>query len=202
MPRRTFDAIVSSVGVLLTAVLVIAGGLLFWGYSFANGQVYENLKAQNIYFPEAGSETLASAEIGPYLNQYAGQQLLDGEQARAYANHYIWVHLQDVADGKTYSEVSSLARQNPDDPELAAQVESLFRGTTLRGMLLDAYAFWKFGQLAMIGSLTAFGLAAIMAVLTVLGFRHLRRVSPNAQIFRAAAGPLSIQDEKLVDTSA
>ncbi len=201
MPRRTFDAIVSSVGVLLTAVLIIAGGLLYWGYSFANSQVHENLKAQSIYFPEAGSESLASPEIGPYLSQYAGQQLLNGEQARAYANHYIFVHLQGIAEGKTYSEVSTLARENPDDPELAAQVDTLFRGTTLRGMLLDAYAFWKFGQLALIGSLAAFGLAAIMGVLSVLGFRHLRKVSPNAQVFAVAGESVSIEDEVVVGTS-
>jgi hypothetical protein len=83
-----------------------------------------------------------------------------------------------VADGKTYSEVSTLSRQDPENQELAAQVQTLFRGETLRGLLLNAYAFWKLGQLALIGSIVAFVLAGIMLVLTILGFIHLRRVSP------------------------
>ena len=187
MPRRTFDKLMSLGGVVLTVTLLVAGGLAFWGYSFANGRVHDQLAAQKIYFPPKGSEALADPQIGKYLNQYAGQQLVNGGQAQAYADHFIAVHLKEVAGGKTYAEVSTLARANPTDQTLQGQVQTLFRGETLRGLLLNAYAFWKFGQLALIGAIAAFAMAAIMFVLTVLGFWHLRRVSPAEEIFAAAA---------------
>ena len=144
MPRRTFDLILSSVGVMLTAVLVVAGVLAFWGYSFANGRVHDQLAAQKIYFPPKGSEALADPQIGKYLNKYAGQQLVNGAQAEAYADDFIAVHLKGVAGGKTYAEVSSAALQNPSDQTLQGQAATLFKGETLRGLLLNAFAFWKF----------------------------------------------------------
>lgn len=188
MPRRTFDLILSSVGVVLTVVLVVAGILAFWGYSFANGKVHDQLVAQKIYFPPAGEGiTSLPAADQPAVAKYAGQQLVNGAQAQAYADHFIAAHLQGVADGKTYAEVSTLSRANPDDQALAGQVQTLFRGETLRGLLLNAYAFWKFGQLALIGAIAAFVLAAVMLVLSILGFWHLRRASPTEQIFAPGA---------------
>ncbi len=190
MPRRSFDVIVSWVGILLTAVLVVAGGLAFWGYSFANGRVHDQLAAQKIFIPPKGNEALADPRIGKYLNQYAGQQLVNGAQAEAYADHFIAVHLQSVANGKTYAEVSSLARANPDDQALQGQVQTLFRGETLRGLLLNAYAFWKFGEIALYGSIAAFTLAGIMFVLSLLGLWHLRKASPTEKIFAPATESL------------
>lgn len=178
MKRRTFDVLMSTAGALITVALIVAGGLAFWGYSFATNEVESQLKAQNIYFPEKGSEALKPPEIGKYLNKYAGQQLVTGEQAKAYADHFIAVHLKDVADGKTYAEVSTLAQANPTDAKLQGQVQTLFRGETLRGLLLNAYAFWKLGQLAFIGSIASFAMAAVMLILTILGFWHSKRVSP------------------------
>jgi hypothetical protein len=184
MPRKTFDLILSSVGLMLTIVLFVAGGLAYWGYTFANTEVKSQLTAQHITFPEAGSEGITSLPPADaaVISKYAGQQLTNGEQARAFADHYIAVHLQGVAGGKTYSEVSTLSRANPDDAELAAQVQTLFRGETLRGLLLNAYAFWKLGQLALIGAIVAFVLGGIMLVLTIIGFVHLRRVSATEMI--------------------
>lgn len=179
MNRRTFDLLMTLGGLVLAVVLVVAGSLLFVGWRFAENQVHDRLAAQHIFFPPLGNEALASPEIGPYLNQYAGQQLLTGDQAVAYSDHFIAVHLKGVAGGKTYSEVSALARDNPDDPELAAQADTLFKGTTLRGMLLDAYAFSRFGKVAFLAAIIAFVLAGVMAILTILGFWHLRRVSPT-----------------------
>lgn len=183
MPRRIFDLMLSAGGVVLAVVLLAAGGLLFWGYRFADGSVREQLAAQRIFFPPRGSEALADPRIGPYLDQYAGQQLLTGEQAKAYADHFIAVHLEDVAGGKTYAEVSALARENPDDPKLQAQAQTLFRGETLRGLLLNVYGWWKMGQLALIGSIVAFALGGLMVVLSALGFWHLQRVPPTEQVF-------------------
>jgi hypothetical protein len=182
MRRRMFDLLLSTTGIVLTVVLLVAGGLLFWGYNFANTSVHDQLAAQRIFFPPKDSEALAPPEIGRYLNQYAGQQLINGAQAQAYADHFIAVHLKETAGGKTYAEVSTLARQNPNDAKLAGQVQTLFRGETLRGLLLNAYAFWKIGQLALIASIVSFALAGVMLVLTILGFWHLRRVGPAEEL--------------------
>jgi hypothetical protein len=187
MRRRTFDILVSSTGMMLTIVLLVAGGLLYWGYSFANGNVHDQLAAQKIYFPPKGSEALAPPEIGRFLNQYAGQQLTNGAQAQAYADHFIAVHLNETAGGQTYAQVSSQAQQNPGDTKLAGQVQTLFRGETLRGMLLNAYAFWKIGQIALWAAVASFALAAVMLVLTILGFWHLRRVSPSEELMARGA---------------
>ena len=137
--------------------------------------------------PAAGSPALASSDIGPFLNKYAGQQLVNGAQAEAYADHFIAVHLKEVASGKTYAQVSSAAQANPNDQHLQAQVQTLFRGETLRGMLLNAYAFWKLGQIALYAAIASFIGTAILLVLTLLGAWHLRRTSPEEGVFRSRA---------------
>jgi hypothetical protein len=199
MSRRTFDKLMSFGGVVLTAALLVAGILTFWGYSFANGKVSDQLVAQKIYFPPAGSEAITSlpAADRPFIAKYAGQQLVTGAQAEAYADHFIAVHLEGVADGKTYAEVSTLSRANPDDQTLAGQVQTLFRGETLRGLLLNAFAFWKLGQIALIGSVVAFSLAVAMFILTVLGFWHLFQTPSTEQIF----APLATETRESITVS-
>src|SRR5262249_26374686 len=188
-----FDIIGTSIGAVLTVVLIVGGVLLVWGYSFANSNVRDQLTAQQIYFPQAGSEALASPEIGPYLNQYAGQQLTTGAQAEAYADHFIAVHLKSVAGGKTYAQVSGEALADPTNTQLQNQANTLFKGETLRGMLLNAYAFWKLGQIALYSAIVAFAGAAVMLLLTLLGFVHLRRVTVEQELFagRRSAEPVS-----------
>jgi hypothetical protein len=188
MSRRKFDLVLSLVGVVLTFVLVIGGGLAFWGYSFATNKVHSELTAQKIFFPPAGNEAITSLPPAdqPAIARYAGQQLVTGAQAQAYADHFIAVHLNGVADGKTYAEVSALSRANPDDEALAGQVQTLFRGETLRGLLLNAYAFGKFGEIALVGAIAMWILAGFMLVLSFLGFWHLRRVTPAEQVFAPA----------------
>jgi hypothetical protein len=181
MQRRTLDAILTTGGLILAIVLVVAGSLLTWGYKFADNNVHDQLAAQKIFFPPKGSDALKPKEIGPFLNQYAGEQLTTGKQAEAYANHFIKVHLSEVAGGKTYSQVSAASLANPTDTKLVGQANTLFKGETLRGLLLNAYAFWKIGQIAKIGAIVAFFLAGVMALLTVLGYRHLRRSPDDAE---------------------
>ncbi|HZQ58428.1 MAG TPA: hypothetical protein VFA84_10340 [Acidimicrobiales bacterium] len=183
MRRRAFDTIFTAGGLVLTVVLIVAGGLLLWGAHFANSNVHDQLAEQQIFFPAKGSPALAPKEIGPYLNKYAGQQLTTGQQAEAYANHFIRVHLSEVAGGQTYAQVSTKSQANPNDAKLAAQVQTLFRGETLRGLLLSAYAFWKIGYIAHVASVVSFILAGVMAVLTALGVWHLRKVAPDAAVF-------------------
>ena len=182
MKRKTFDTILTIVGFVLSLVLFIAGGLLLYGGNFATTQVHDQLAAQQIFFPPAGSDALKPAEIGPYLNQYAGQQLTTGAQAEAYANHFIAVHLQEIGGGKTYSQLSAEAMANPNDQKLAGQVATLFKGETLRGLLLNAYAFSIFGQIATIAGWVSIIAAIVMLLLSLLGWRHAAKVEPNVEL--------------------
>jgi len=181
MRRKTFDTLASGAGLLIAVVLLFAGALGLWAYSFANSQVHNQLAAQQIYFPPAGSPAIAGPQFAA-LQQYAGQQLTTGAQAEAYANHFIAVHLSEVAGGKTYAQVSAAAMADPTNTKLAAQVETLFKGTTLRGMLLNAYAFWKLGQIALIASIVCFVSAIALLVLSAFGLVHARRVPVEAEI--------------------
>jgi hypothetical protein len=180
MSRRTIDNVVSSAGLLVAVVLLAAGGLLVWGHNFVNSQVHDQLAAQKIFFPPKGNPAIKGPQFAA-MQQYAGQQLVTGPQAATYANHFIAVHLSEVDGGKTYSEVSGLARANPTDTKLQAEVETLFKGTALRGLLLNAYAFSKFGQIAGIASYVMFAGAAILLVLAGLGLVHARRVSAGVE---------------------
>jgi hypothetical protein len=190
MRRRAFDTIFTAGGLVLTVVLLVAGGLLLWGAHFASSNVHDQLAEQQIFFPAKGSAALAPPQIGPYLDKYAGQQLLSGPQAEAYANHFIRVHLTEVAGGQTYAQVSTkvqaLSATSPNSPQLAtlkAQQQTLFQGETLRGLLLSAYAFGKIGEIARVAMFVAWCLAAVMAVLTGFGVWHLRKVSPADEVF-------------------
>jgi hypothetical protein len=171
----------------MATVLVAAGGLLMWANNFVDDQVSTQLSAQKIYFPEAGSESANDPAVKEYIAPYLGQQVTNGEQAQVFADHYLGAHLQAMAGGKTYSELSAISRANPDDAEAAAAVQTAFRGETLRGLLLNAYAFWKMGQIALYGAIAAFAGAALMLVLSILGIAHLRRV-PVEQEVRLGTG--------------
>src|SRR5450631_1833916 len=181
MRRKTFDALLTSVGLVLAIILLVAGGLLTWASSFIGNQVKTQLSQQQIFFPPQGPAT-ASPQIGPFLNQYAGQQLLTGAQAQAYADHFIAVHLKAISGGLTYAQLSAKAKAAPTDTKLAATVDTMFKGETLRGLLLNAYAFGTMATIAGIAAVGAFIGAVIMLILSLLGFAHLRRVSPDAEL--------------------
>lgn len=189
MRRRTLDALLTTGGVIVAAVLLVAGGLMTWASGFVADNVHTQLSAQRIYFPKAGSDQLNDPKIKPYLEQYAGEQLLTGEQAKAYADHYIKVHLDESTGGKTYSELSTAARTNPDDPKAQALVDLAFKGETLRGLLLNAYAFGTMGTIAMYAAWVSFLGAAVMLVLSVLGFVHLRRASATEEVGIGGGAP-------------
>jgi hypothetical protein len=188
MRRKTFDALLTSAGLVLAIVLGAAGGMLLWAHSFVDNQVHDQLAAQQIYFPKAGSESLEDPAVKPYLSQYAGQQLVNGAQAEAYANHYIKVHITEMAGGKTYAQLSEESRANPNDEKLAGQVQTAFRGETLRGLLLNAYAFWKMGQIALIAAIAAFASAGLLLILSILGYAHLRTVPVSAEVMPKLTG--------------
>ncbi len=177
--RKAIDKVFVLLGSAAALVLLVAGAMLWYGYSFATGMVTEQLSAQKIYFPEKGSEELASLDATDRaeMERFAGQQLTTGEQAKVYANNYIGAHLRHIADGKTYSEVSAEAQKDPTNQKLAGQKAALFQGETLRGMLLGSgYAFWTFGVIAKIASVAAIAGAVIMSILVLLGIGHLKRL--------------------------
>jgi hypothetical protein len=151
----------------LIGILVFCAGFLFWGNSFIHNQISSELTAQQIYFPPAASAGLPVVGMAD-LQQYGGKQVVDGDMARAYANGFIGRHLDKVANGLTYSQVSKLAQADPTDTKLAGQVQTLFRGETLRGLLLNAYGWWTIGTYALYA---AIGLAvAAGAVLLAFAF--------------------------------
>jgi hypothetical protein len=130
MKRTTLDKLVSSVGLTVAAVLIAAGGLLTWANTFVSGQVHDQLAAQKIFFPPKGSDAIKGPEFKD-MQQYAGQQLTTGAQAKVYADSFIAVHLKEIGGGQTYAQLSSKALANPDDQKLAGQVQTMFRGETL-----------------------------------------------------------------------
>ena len=179
MRRKTFDKLVASAGLLIAGLLVAVGGLLVWANSFISDQVTTQLSAQQIYFPEAGDKAYEDPAIKPYVEMYAGQQLTTGAQARAYADHYIAVHVDAMTGGKTYSQLSTESRANPEDAKLAGLVETVFKGETLRGMLLNAYAFDTMGTVAGYSAFAAFGGAAALGALSIAGFAHGKRTDES-----------------------
>ena len=182
MHRKTFDLLASLAGILIVAMLTVAGGLAVWGYSFANSSVHNQLAQQQIAFPALGSTALASPQIGPYLNQYAGQQMTTGSQAQAYANHFIAVHLSEMPYNGVYSKVSAASMADPTNATLKAEVQTVFEGTTLRGLLLEAYAFSVFATIALWAAIASFAMALLMALLVGFGFRHARRTPEDADL--------------------
>ncbi len=186
MRRKTFDALATVAGLVLAVVLLVAGGLLLWGHSVVDNQVHNQLAAQKIVFPAANSPAIKAPEYAA-MHQYAGQLMTTGAQAEVYADHFIANHLLAAGGGKTYSQLSELSLAQPTNAKLAAQVQTMFRGTTLRSMLLTAYGFWQMGQIALIGAIVSFIGAAFLLILSALGFAHLRRTAPEAEVFPKVA---------------
>jgi hypothetical protein len=190
MKRKTFDMVLSAGGGVLVVVLLAAGGLGVWGYSFANSNVHNQLAQQQITFPPAAAFAHAKAgtEITPAMvstvGKYAGQPLVTGQQAEVYANDFIGVHLQQIGGGQTYAQLSAAAmalpKGSPAYIAAEAKVQTVFQGTTLRGLLLEAYAFGTFGQIALVAAIASFILAGIMLLLSLVGLLHFRRVPEDA----------------------
>jgi hypothetical protein len=188
MRRRTLDALLSIGGAIVAAILLVAAGLLLWAGNFANDTVSQQLADQRITMPSGAA--IADPQIKPYLEQYAGQPLTTGAQAQAYADHFILVHMNAASKGKTYGEVSAAytaltkdANADPAAVKAAGDLrQTMFMGDTLRGMLLNAYAFGTLGTIAIYAAIASAIGAAAMIVLSLLGWRHLRRVPAEKEV--------------------
>jgi hypothetical protein len=192
MNRKVFDKVVSITGVLVVFVLVVAGSLLMVGYNFANNNVRTQLEQQHITFPSAAAfahpnGTEITKAMIPTVSQYAGQPLTTGQQAQVYADDFIAVHLSEMPYQGNYAAVSAAAMQHPNDAKLAALSQTVFRGTTLRGLLLEAYAFSVFATIALWGGIACFALALLVGLLVLAGFLHARRTDETTVIFAPVA---------------
>ena len=188
MRRRAFDGLASVAGLVLAAVLVVAGGLALWGHNFVDSQVGSQLAAQKIVFPTKSNpefKALPAADAAA-MGQYAGQPMTTGEEAKVYADNFIAFHLSKM--GGTYSQLSAASVAQPNNAKLAALVNTVFKGTTLRAMLLNAYGWWKVSQITYIAAICAFVLAGLSAVGAGAGFARSRRVGPAAKTTITAAG--------------
>jgi len=211
MKRRTIDVMTSLGAVVLAGLLLIAGLVLTSNANFANDYVKAQLAQQNITFKTA--DTLTEEERkSACLVKYAGQKLTTGKQAECYANEFIGLHLMSTAGGKTYAELGNVqtdlrakvaAAQKDNDPALAdlqkqltdvnAQRETVFKGETLRGLLLTSYGFSEFGTKAAQAATVAYLAAALMLLLGIAGFVHAF-VTPKNKGF---AVPESATDKEL-----
>jgi hypothetical protein len=207
MKRRTLDIIFSVGGMALAVLLVVLGLVLRSNADFAQNYVHDQLTAQKITFTPA-EKLSAEEQQSADLVKYAGQPLTTGNQAEAYANDYIALHLAETNDAKTYAETSNQARalraqattaQQTNAPSAAdldkqataleAKVQTLFRGETLRGLLLTSYGFSIFGDKAMQASWVAFIAAFVLLLASVAGFVHALRTSKAEAFAPVEAGP-------------
>jgi hypothetical protein len=195
MRRKIVGGLVSVAALGLAGILLIAGGLLLWGSTYVHNTVHGQLAAQQIYFPPkaAFAHAKAGTEITPSMipsvSQYAGQQMLTGQQAEAYADHFIAVHVAEASGGKTYSQLSTESLAQPNNVKLAATVGTVFKGESLRSMLLNAYGWWKISQITYIAAIFSFGLAGLSLITSAFAFGLRRRSNPEAQIDQPITPP-------------
>lgn len=203
LTRRGIDKFLIGIGALVTLVFAVAGALLTWGANFSDDYVHDELTSQRISFPTAES---LQAEGRDDLVRYAGQPLDSGSKAEAYAS-YIDGHLANTGakyadegdEPLTYAELGGPEREaraavqdavdaGATDEEIAeiqavadevtADRDTLFKGETLRGLLLSAYAWATVGEIAGYAAVGAFVAAAAMAVLVALGLaQYFRRMT-------------------------
>ena len=199
MKRRTLDLVFSVGGLALAVLLLVLGLVLKNQADFAKNYVHDQMAQQAITFtPVQG--------LSPDEKKAPCKALTSGKQAECYANEYIARHLREVNDGKTYSQTSNENRElagkletaMKDDPESAAtkalqtqvdtvdaKVQTLFRGETLRGLLLTSYGFSIFGERAMQAALVAFLAGLVLLVATVAGFVHALTTSEDEKVHLA-----------------
>ena len=190
MKRRTLDILFSIGGVAIAALLLIAGIVLSANASFATTYVADQLAQQNITFKTADTLTPEEKQQ-PGLVKYAGQKLTTGKQAEVYANEFIGLHLKSTAGGKTYADLGTpqaelrakIADAQKNNPaavadlqkqltDVTAQRETVFKGETLRGLLLTTYGFSEFGTKAGQAATVAYAAAALMFLLALAGLVH------------------------------
>ena len=97
------------------------------------------------------------------------------------------VHLSEMPYGGVYSKVSAASMANPKNVQLQTLTQTVFRGTTLRGLLLEAYAFSEIGTVMLAGAIASFIAALCLSVLVGLGFWHARRTEVDERVLAPKA---------------
>jgi hypothetical protein len=195
MKRRAWDQLVSTAGVVLAVALIVLGGLAIYGGHFGQTSVRDRLTPQQVTFPPYAAMTAAEQkEVGAF----AGQQVVNGPQAEAFAR-YIAGHLQAVNGGKTYAETSGAARQPGLDAKTAADLNAkadiLFKGETLRSILLNAYGWWTVSTIALWAGVVMVVTGVIFGVLAFFGFRHAGKAKDEQPKV------VAVPDKELVSTN-
>ena len=193
--RAVLDKLISWTGLALAVVLLIAGGLLTWANMFIGDQVKDQLTMQDITMPEGEALASLPEADASALEKYAGSALDSGPEAKAYADHYILAHMNAASDGRTYQQVSSEflalddeAKASEEGQALGGLRQTLFMGSTLRGLLLYGYAFATIGTIAGYAAIAAFIGAFVLLALVVLGMRHARRTE-QVEVRQAQLAP-------------
>ena len=193
MNRKSFDKIASVIGLLLAGFLIVIGGTLQFGGNFATDQVATQLEPQAITIPAENGDPKVTDDVKKFFADNGGKVMTTGKQAQMYADHYTGFHMAEMptyaaASGANRAAAGALAA-DPQNVELQAaakqasgMVGTVFKGETLRGMLLNAYAFGTLGQIAMVASYVSFAGGLIFLILALLGFAHLRRVDTDSII--------------------
>ena len=213
MKRRTLDLVFSAGGIALAGLLLVVGLVMTSNASFAKTYVKDQLSQQNITFKTADTLT-AEEKKSACLVKYAGQPLLTGKQAECYANDFIGLHVKTVTpDGATYATLgdeqtalrAKIAATAATDPNLATlnkqladmttQRETLFKGETLRGLLLTSFGFSVFGVKGEQVATVAYIVAALLALLSIAGLVHAFK-TPKDKAFAAPEKPASKPDTK------
>jgi hypothetical protein len=189
MDRRAWDQIVSTAGLVVAIVLIVIGAAAVYGGNFGRDNVTDRLEPQQIFFPPTEA---MSPEEQEEVGEFAGEQVVNGVQAEAYSR-YIGGHLAEVNEGQTYAQTSAAAREEGIDPELQAELQgkadTLFRGETLRSILLNAYGWWIVATITMWAGWLMVAGGIVLLVLAILGFRHARRVAPTPEQVVVAGEP-------------
>lgn len=181
--KRGISGPIAIVEAALVVVLAAAAGFMFYQGSYVTQQVNDELTSQKISFP-AATQIKAGGALDPAvfpkeIRDLAGQQVDTGYKARIYAQDFIRIHEERVANGMTYSQVSAaastlsaqVAAMPKTDPNyatiqaqaatLAGQKTTLFQGDMLRNALLNSYGWWTFGTYMVYGAFAALAVALL-----------------------------------------
>jgi len=189
MNRKTWDQLISGAGLVVAIMLIVLGGLAVYGGNFGRDNVTDRLQPELVQFPPYDAMT---PEEQATVGEFAGQQVMTGPQAEAFAK-YIAGHLTFVNDGKTYSQTSAAARAEGLDAktaaDLQAKADTLFKGETLRSIMLNAYGWWTVATIALYAGWFMIAAGIVLGILAVFGFIHARRIGR-----RDTADPVVIEE--------
>lgn len=218
MKRKTLDVLFSVGGLVLAGLLLVLAVVMTSNANFAKRYVKDQLSQQQITFKTAATLTAQEKE-STCLVKYAGLQLTTGKQAECYANDFIGLHVKTTAAGRTYStqgdyitglkaqlaeaqkagslDTGKIADLNSQITTATATRETLFKGETLRGLLLTSFGFSVFGVKGGQAATVAYVFAGLLMLLSVAGLIHAFR-TPGDETFAAARPARAVGDAAFV----